>query len=54
MYTIGEKVAGGFADVTFSGPAGWEAAVHLSLVLHHVEGQWLIRQYHVSKVMTEH
>jgi uncharacterized protein (TIGR02246 family) len=53
-YTIGEEVAGGFADVRFSDPAGWEAAVHLSLVLRHVEGHWMIRQYHVSQVMTEH
>ena len=53
-YAIGEGVAGGFADVTFSDPAGWEAAVHLSLVLQHVEGNWLIRQYHVSQVMTQH
>lgn len=53
-YTIGEDMAGGFADVTFSDPAGWEAAVHLSLVLQHVEGNWLVRQYHVSQVMTEH
>jgi uncharacterized protein (TIGR02246 family) len=53
-YMIGEDMAGGFADVTFSDPAGWEAAVHLSLVLQDVEGNWLIRQYHVSQVMTEH
>jgi uncharacterized protein (TIGR02246 family) len=53
-YVIGEDVAGGFADVTFSDPAGWEAAVHLSLVLQYVEGHWSIRQYHVSQVMTEH
>ena len=54
MYTIGEEVAGGFADVTFSDPAGWEAAVHLSLVLQRANGHWLIHQYHVSQVMTEH
>jgi uncharacterized protein (TIGR02246 family) len=53
-YTIGNEVAGGFADVTFSEPAGWEAAVHLSLVLRRDSGYWLIRQYHVSQVMTEH
>jgi hypothetical protein len=53
-YTIGEKVADGFADVTFSDSAGWEAAVHLSLVLQVDNGNWLIRQYHVSQVMTEH
>jgi uncharacterized protein (TIGR02246 family) len=53
-YTIGSEVAGGFADVTFSDPAGWEAAVLLSLVLQRTRGHWLIRQYHVSQVMTEH
>jgi uncharacterized protein (TIGR02246 family) len=53
VYTIGEEVAGGFADVTFSDPVGWEATVHLSLVLQLVDRDWLIRQYHVSQVMTE-
>jgi uncharacterized protein (TIGR02246 family) len=53
-YTIGKEVAGGFADVTFSDPAGWEVAVHLSLVLRRANGNWLIRQYHVSQVMTGH
>jgi uncharacterized protein (TIGR02246 family) len=53
-YAIGEDVAGGFVDVTFSDPAGWEAAVHLSLVLQRTDGKWLIRQYHVSQVMTQH
>jgi uncharacterized protein (TIGR02246 family) len=53
-YRIGEGVAGGFADVTFSDPEGWEAAVHLSLVLQLVKGSWFIRQYHVSQVMAEH
>src|SRR5580704_8243263 len=32
-YRIGEQTAGGFADVIFSDHAGWEASVHLSLVL---------------------
>jgi uncharacterized protein (TIGR02246 family) len=54
VYSIGEEVAGGFADVTFSDRAGWEVAVHLSLVLQFVDGDWLIRQYHVSEVMTDH
>ncbi len=53
-YTIGEDVAGGFADVTFSDPLGWEAGVHLSLVLQRANGNWSIRQYHVSQVMAEH
>ncbi|GAA0411187.1 hypothetical protein GCM10009530_74630 [Microbispora corallina] len=53
-YTIGDQVAGGFADVTFRDPAGWEAAVHLSLVLRRDEGAWRIRQYHVSRVITDH
>ena len=47
-YTIGGRMVGGFADVTFSNPAGWEAQVHLSLVLEIENGQWSIRQYHVS------
>ncbi|MFG1805130.1 SgcJ/EcaC family oxidoreductase [Streptomyces sp. NPDC049040] len=53
-YAIGAETAGGFADVTFRGRDGWEAAVHLSLVLRLVEGRWLIRQYHVSRVATDH
>jgi uncharacterized protein (TIGR02246 family) len=53
-YTIGEQVAGGFADVTFQDPTGWEAPVHLSLVLQREEGAWRIRQYHVSRVSSEH
>jgi uncharacterized protein (TIGR02246 family) len=53
-YTIGEQTAGGFADVTFSDPAGWEASVHLSLVLQRDGGDWKIRQYHVSEVRPEH
>jgi uncharacterized protein (TIGR02246 family) len=53
-YTLGDDVAGGFADVTFSDPVGWEAAVHLSLVLQREGRNWLIRQYHVSLVMNEH
>ncbi|MFD4718950.1 SgcJ/EcaC family oxidoreductase [Streptomyces sp. NPDC087659] len=51
-YTIGEQVAGGFADVTFGDADGWEARVHLSLVLRRDEGRWRIRQYHVSRVDT--
>jgi uncharacterized protein (TIGR02246 family) len=53
-YTIGEQTAGGFADVTFSDPLGWEASVHLSLVLQRDGDSWQIRQYHVSQVMGEH
>jgi uncharacterized protein (TIGR02246 family) len=53
-YTIGEQTAGGFADVTFSDPLGWEASVHLSLVLQRDGGSWGIRQYHVSEVRAEH
>lgn len=53
-YTIGHEVAGGFADVTFRDPAGWEAAVHLSLVLQLSGGTWRIRQYHVSRTSREH
>ncbi|MFC4019065.1 YybH family protein [Micromonospora sp. GCM10011542] len=53
-YTIGREVAGGFADVTFRDPTGWEAPVHLSLVLQLSEGTWRIRQYHVSRISGEH
>jgi uncharacterized protein (TIGR02246 family) len=53
-YRIGEDVAGGFADVTFHDPDGWEAPVHLSLVLLREDGAWRIRQYHVSRVSAEH
>ncbi|MFJ4468014.1 YybH family protein [Streptomyces sp. NPDC089424] len=52
-YALGESVAGGFADVTFSDPAGWEAKVHLSLVLRRDENDWKIRQYHVSRTAPE-
>jgi uncharacterized protein (TIGR02246 family) len=53
-YGIGEQAAGGFADVVFRDPAGWQAPVHLSLVLQRDEGAWRIRQYHVSLVSAEH
>lgn len=52
-YSIGEDVAGGFADVTFSDPEGWEVKVHLSLVLQRDDTGWRIRQYHVSRVAEE-
>ncbi|MEV6131374.1 nuclear transport factor 2 family protein [Streptomyces violaceusniger] len=53
-YRIGEHVAGGFADVTFRDPTGWEAPVHLSLVLQREGGSWRIRQYHVSRIAADH
>ncbi|MEU1594738.1 SgcJ/EcaC family oxidoreductase [Streptomyces sp. NPDC005708] len=53
-YTIGDQVAGGFADVTFKDPHGWEASVHMSLVLQRENDAWRIRQYHVSRVITDH
>ncbi|MFJ7497428.1 YybH family protein [Streptomyces sp. NPDC097727] len=54
-YTMGEQMAGGFADVTFSDPDGWEkTVVHMSLVLQRDGDAWRIRQYHVSRVSTEH
>lgn len=53
-YTIGAETAGGFADVTFRDPTGWEAPVHLSLVLQFGDGIWRIRQYHVSRISREH
>ncbi|MEU3795599.1 SgcJ/EcaC family oxidoreductase [Streptomyces fructofermentans] len=52
-YSLGEDVAGGFADVTFSDPSGWEVKVHMSLVLRHTDGRWQIRQYHVSRVAAQ-
>jgi hypothetical protein len=51
---VAAEAAGGFADATFRDPTGWEAAVRLSLVLQQDEGAWRIRQYHVSRVSTEH
>jgi uncharacterized protein (TIGR02246 family) len=53
-YTIGDDVAGGFVDITFRGPADWEARVYLSLVLRRAGGGWEIGQYHVSRVSSEH
>jgi uncharacterized protein (TIGR02246 family) len=53
-YEIGDQVTGGFADVTFRDPSGWEARVHLSLVLQQGGDGWQIRQYHVSRVSDEH
>ncbi|MCF3965464.1 SgcJ/EcaC family oxidoreductase [Streptomyces fuscigenes] len=53
-YTIGEDAAGGFADVVFRDPTGWQAPVHLSLVLRRDADAWRIRQYHVSRISTEH
>ncbi|GII59351.1 hypothetical protein Pth03_77400 [Planotetraspora thailandica] len=52
-YTIGETVAGGFAEVTFRGDGGYEVRVHMSLVLVRDGDTWLIRQYHVSRIVTE-
>lgn len=52
-YSLGEDVAGGFADVTFGDPAGWEAKVHMSLVLHRDGNEWKIRQYHVSRIVPQ-
>ncbi|MFD6974506.1 SgcJ/EcaC family oxidoreductase [Streptomyces sp. NPDC059949] len=51
-YSLGKDLAGGFADVTFSDPSGWEVKVHMSLVLQHADDRWMIRQYHVSPVAT--
>lgn len=53
-YRIGEQVAGGFADVVFRDPNGWQAPVHLSLVLQRDADGWRIRQYHVSRVAADH
>ncbi|MFI8181358.1 SgcJ/EcaC family oxidoreductase [Actinacidiphila glaucinigra] len=53
-YRIGDDVAGGFADVVFRGAEGWTAPVHLSLVLRREGDGWLIRAYHVSRIVTDH
>jgi uncharacterized protein (TIGR02246 family) len=53
-YAVGERLSGGFADVTFRDPTGWEAPVHLSLVLQNDQGGWRIRQYHVSRISADH
>ncbi|MGW9030669.1 hypothetical protein ACWGQ5_42690 [Streptomyces sp. NPDC055722] len=53
-YTIGDQAAGGFADVTLKDPHGWKAAVHMSLVLQRENDARRIRQYHVSRVITDH
>ena len=53
-YRIGEDVVGGFVDITFRDPSGWEARVYLSLVLERSGSDWAIRQYHVSRVSEEH
>jgi hypothetical protein len=53
-YTIGDEAAGGFADVTFSDPDGWQVQAHLSIVLRREGETWRIRQYHVSQVSAEH
>jgi hypothetical protein len=52
-YAIGDDVAGGFVDVTFRGPADWEARVYLSLVMQRASGNWEILQGHVSRVSDE-
>jgi len=39
-----------YADVDFSFPTGALIAMHLSAVLRHTDGSWLIGSYHVSKV----
>lgn len=53
-YRIGDEVAGGFADVVFRDAGGWAAPVHLSLVLQREGDGWLIRAYHVSRILTDH
>jgi uncharacterized protein (TIGR02246 family) len=53
-YEIGEQMVGGFADVTFCDPDGWQAPVHLSLVIERGADDWQIRQYHASRVQAEH
>ncbi|GAB3959767.1 hypothetical protein GCM10029978_007500 [Actinoallomurus acanthiterrae] len=52
-YTLGEDVAGGFADVIIRNPKGWQSHVYMSLVLVREGTTWRINSYHVSPVMTE-
>jgi uncharacterized protein (TIGR02246 family) len=53
-WAIGDDVAGGFVDITFRDPDGWNAQVYLSLVLQRCGQEWKIQQYHVSQVSDEH
>jgi uncharacterized protein (TIGR02246 family) len=39
-----------YVDVDFDRPEGFVVPVHLTVVLQHVEGSWLISHYHVSKI----
>ncbi|MFE0629237.1 nuclear transport factor 2 family protein [Streptomyces sp. NPDC058864] len=41
-YRMGDHVAGGFAEVVFREPSGWEAPAHLSLALQREGGSWRI------------
>ncbi|MFF4243401.1 YybH family protein [Streptomyces sp. NPDC001822] len=52
-YTIGADIAGGFADVTFTGASKPEVRMRMSLTLQRGEEGWKIRQYHVSRLPTQ-
>ncbi|MBY8879092.1 SgcJ/EcaC family oxidoreductase [Actinacidiphila acidipaludis] len=52
-YTLGEDVAGGYADVTIRNPEGPQSHVYMSLVVVRDGAEWRIRQYHVSPVMPQ-
>ena len=45
---LGEGIVGGFADMTFTAPAGETTRVRLSVVAHRFHDTWLIRQYHAT------
>ena len=47
---LGEDAFVAFVDVDFVRPTGEVIRTHLTLVLVRQDGEWLIQQYHVSKI----
>ncbi|MGO4592261.1 SgcJ/EcaC family oxidoreductase [Leifsonia sp. 2TAF2] len=47
---IGEEAFVAFVDVDFTRPDGEVIPTHLTLVVVRDQGEWLIQQYHVSKI----
>ncbi|MDR6612066.1 SgcJ/EcaC family oxidoreductase [Leifsonia sp. 1010] len=47
---LGDDAFVGFVDVDFVRPSGEVIPTHLTLVLVRQDGEWLIQQYHVSKI----
>lgn len=45
---LSERLVSGFADVTFTAPAGEDRHVRLSVVAEQRDEAWLIRQYHAA------